>query len=78
MARRIDLDGLLEDAAFLAEQKVGSTEAAHRLGFTNAKTLDKYLRRHGHNTLATRLARQDYEPLADRGPTRHQPLGRAS
>lgn len=78
MARIHDLEALLEDLHFLLEHRVGATEAARRTGFTSATALDKYLRRHGHNQLATSLARQDWDPLRTNGPRRHHPLGRAS
>ncbi len=72
-----DRDAVLEDLTFLADLKVGASEAAHRLGFTNAIALDKWLRRWGHNQLATQLARQDWAPIEPRlGPQRF--LRRAS
>jgi hypothetical protein len=74
--RHLDHAATLEDLTFLAAVGVGATEAAHRTGFTSAKTLDKYLRRLHQPALANRLAAQDYLPLHNNGPTRH--LRRAS
>lgn len=67
---------LIEDLEFLADVGVGASEAARRTGFTNAKSLDTYLRRRNRVDLMQRLAAQDYQPMTNRGPTRN--LGRAS
>lgn len=67
---------VLEDLQFMADHGVGATEAATRTGYRSAKSLDRFIRRHGRHDLARRLARQDPIDLGGRGPTRH--LRRAS
>lgn len=52
---------ILEDLAFLADMHVGISEAAARTGFSCGPSLDKWLRRHGHGDMVTRLTR--YEPI---------------
>jgi len=69
--RHDDHPATIEDLTFLATHGVGASEAAHRTGFTCAKTLDKYLRRQGRSDLANQLARQEPLPIGTQGPTRH-------
>lgn len=57
--RHDDHTAVLEDLTFLADHGVGADEAAHRTGFSSAKSLDKYLRRLGRGDLAVRLAHQN-------------------
>lgn len=61
---------LIEDLTFLAGHGVGATEAAARTGFTSAKALDKYLRRHQQPTLTNQLFHQDPLPTGHRQATR--------
>lgn len=46
----------VEDATFLADNGVGITEAARRLGMNHAESLRDYLTIRGHRDLARRLA----------------------
>lgn len=64
MARLHDVDALIEDATFIADTGAGLTEAARRLGFTNAATLERYLHRLHQYTLAARLRANDPLPVS--------------
>lgn len=54
-----DIAAVIEDLAFLADNGVGTSEAATRTGFANRKHLDKWLRRHNQHQLLTRLLDHD-------------------
>lgn len=64
--RNINWGPVIEDLEFLAEHRVGLSEAARRVG-VKAETIDKRLPKLGHRDLAARL--RTHEPI---NPTTHK------
>lgn len=68
----------MEDLTFLADNGVGATEAAVRVGLGSTKSLDKFCRRHRRTDLFSRLKARDYLDLATSNSKTTRHLRRAS